>query len=312
MSRLWPIVFMGTPHCAAATLESLLEGPDPVVGVVTRPDRPAGRGQRTESSPVRKVADRHQKPVLTPERIRDSGFLETLKGWGPELIVVVAYGRILPRSVLELPAQGCINVHYSLLPTYRGAAPMTWALVKGEEKTGVTTMRLVEQMDAGPILLQEEVFVATDETTTSLEAKLTPVGAQLLLATIRGLKEGRITDRLQRDAEATYAPILKKEDGQIDWNQPAKEIERRIRAFTPWPSAYTHWKGHLIKVHRAELINKEARAAPGEVVRADGVALWVATGQGVLGLQEVQQENRKRMPAPEFVRGARIKVGEKF
>ncbi len=208
----WPIVFMGTPHSAAVTLEGLLEGPDPVVGVVTRPDRPAGRGQRTESSPVRKVAERHQKPVLTPERIRDSGVLATLTDWGPAVIVVVAYGRILPRSVLELPAQGCINVHYSLLPKYRGAAPMNWALVKGEEKTGVTTMRLVEQMDAGPILLQEEVSVATDETTTSLEGKLTPVGAQLLLETMRGLKEGRITDRLQQDAEATYAPILKKED----------------------------------------------------------------------------------------------------
>ena len=312
MSRLWPIVFMGTPNCAAVTLEGLLEGPDPVVGVVTRPDRPAGRGQKTISSPVRKVAEKHQKPVLTPERIRDSGFLETLKGWAPNLIVVVAYGRILPRSILDLPSQGCVNVHYSLLPKYRGAAPITWALVNGEEMSGVTTMRLVEQMDAGPILLQEEVPVATGETTASLEAKMTLVGAQLLLETIRGLKEGRIKDNPQREAEASHAPILKKEDGQIDWSQPAKEIERRVRAFTPWPSAYTYWKKQLIKVHRAELVNEEARTSPGEVVRADREGLWVATGQGVLSLQDVQQENRKRMSAAEFVRGARIKNGERI
>ncbi len=312
MSQLWPIVFMGTPLCAAATLEGLLQGPDPVVGVVTRPDRPIGRGQRIESSPVRKVAKRHKKPVLAPERIRETGFLEALKDWGPELIVVVAYGRILPTPVLELPVHGCINVHYSLLPKYRGAAPMTWALVKGEETTGVTTMRLVEQMDAGAILLQKEVPIATDETTTSLDDRLTPVGTRLLLETIRGMKEGRIADRPQQDAEATYAPILKKENGQIDWNLPAKEIERRVRAFSPWPSAYTHWKGLWFKVHRAELIHREPGAPPGEVIRADDGGFWVATGQGVLGLQEVQQENRKRMPAPEFVRGARIRVGEKL
>ncbi len=310
MSPLWPIVFMGTPLCAAATLEGLLEGPDPVVGVVTRPDRPTGRGQRIESSPVRKVAEKHEKPVLAPERIRDADFLQTLSGWGPELIVVVAYGRILPSPILGLPTQGCINVHYSLLPKYRGAAPMTWTLVKGEETTGVTTMRLVEQMDAGAILLQEEISVAADETTSSLEAKLTPVGTRLLLETIRGMKEGRIADRPQYDAHATYAPILKKEDGQIDWNLPAKEIERRVRAFIPWPSAYTHWKGHWIKVHRAELIHREPGAPPGEVIRADDGGFWIATGQGVIGLQEVQQENRKRMPAPDFVRGARIRVGE--
>ncbi|MFQ5850493.1 MAG: methionyl-tRNA formyltransferase [Candidatus Binatia bacterium] len=303
---------MGTPASAAASLERLLEGPDPVVGVVTQPDRPAGRGQKVAPSPVRKVAESHDKPVLAPERIRDLGFLEALKSWVPELIVVVAYGRILPRSILELPPQGCLNVHYSLLPRYRGAAPIPWALLNGEDKSGVTTMRLVEKMDAGPILLQEEVSLGPNETTGSLEAKLTPVGGRLLLETIRRLKEGSITPRLQREEDATYAPMLKKEDGRIDWTQSAQAIERRIRAFCPWPSAYTYWQGRLVKVFRAALVSMEERASPGEVVRADRAGLWIATGQGVLSLEEVQLENRKRLPAAEFLKGARIEKGARL
>ncbi len=189
---------------------------------------------------------------------------------------------------------------------------MTWALVRGETVTGVTTMRLVERMDAGAILLQAEASVAPEETTASLESKLIPLGTRLLLETIRGLKEGRLVDTPQEEAGATYAPILKKDDGRIDWQLPAKEIECRVRAFVPWPSAYTHWKGHWLKIHRAGVIQREAGASPGEIIRADDGGFWVATGDGVLDLQEVQQENRKRMPAPDFVRGARIKAGEKL
>ncbi|MFQ5542002.1 MAG: methionyl-tRNA formyltransferase, partial [Candidatus Binatia bacterium] len=255
MSQLWPIVFMGTPAVAAASLERLLEGPDPVVGVVTQPDRPVGRGQRWVPSPVRKVAERHQKPVLTPDRIRDPATLETLRHWAPRLIVVVAYGRILPRSILELPSEGCVNVHYSLLPNYRGAAPVPWALLNGEEKSGVTTMRLVEKMDAGPILMQEEVSIARDETAASLEAGLISVGARLLLETIRRLKEGSIVAIPQREEEATYAPMIKKEDGKIDWAQSAEAIERRVRAFHPWPSTYSFWHGRLVKVCKAAVVS---------------------------------------------------------
>lgn len=312
MSRPLSIVFMGTPRCAAASLERLLEGPDPVVGVVTRPDRPVGRGQKTVPSPVRGTAEAHRKPVLTPEKIRTEGFLDTLKSWAPDLIVVVAYGRILPRSVLDLPAQGCVNVHYSLLPRYRGAAPITWTLANGEERGGVTTMRLVEKMDAGPILLQEEVPIAPDETSSSLETKLTPIGAELLMETIRRLKDGTLKENPQREEEATYAPMLKKEDGQIDWAKPARAIERRIRAFSPWPSTYTHWQGLLLKVHRAAVVDGETQAPPGEVVRADKHGLWVGTGDGLLDLQEVQMENRKRLPSAEFVRGTRIEKGARF
>lgn len=312
MSQLWPIVFMGTPASAAVSLELLLEGPDPVVGVVTRADRPVGRGQRVIPSPVRKVAESHHKPILAPDRIRDPAFLETLKNWAPQLIVVVAYGRILPRPILDLPPQGCINVHYSLLPRYRGAAPVQWTLLNGEERSGVTTMRLVEKMDAGPILMQEEVSVAPDETTASLEAKLDPVGARLLSETIRRLKEGSIIATPQREEEATDAPLLKKGDGQIDWTQSARAIERRVRAFHPWPSAYSYWRGRLVKVWCAAVISAEGAATAGEVVRADRGGLWIATGQGVLSLEEVQLENRKRLPAAEFLKGARIEKGERL
>jgi len=304
------IVFMGTPAAAAVTLERLLESPDPVVGAVTQPDRPAGRGQKTIPSPVRRVAEGRKIPVLTPEKIRDQHFFDALKSWAPELIVVVAYGRILPRSILELAPQGCLNVHYSLLPKYRGAAPIAWTILNGEERSGVTTMKLVEKMDAGPILLQEEVPIAPYETQASLEAKLTPVGARLLLETIRRLKEGRLTPKIQKEEEATYAPMLKKEDGKIDWNQPARAIERRVRAFYPWPSAYTHWKGKLLKVHRAAVAPIDESSPPGQVIRADSGGLLIATGRDALSLEEVQLENKKRLAAAEFLKGARIAKGD--
>lgn len=303
---------MGTPEAAALSLEQLLKGLDRVVGVVTQPDRPAGRGQKRISSPVRRVAENHHIPVVTPEKLRDPAFFDTLKSWAPELIVVVAYGRILPPSVLELPPQGCLNVHYSLLPEYRGAAPVPWAILNGEEKSGVTTMRLVEKMDAGPILLQEEVSLAPDETAASLEAKLIPIGARLLLETIRRLKEGSVTPQVQNEAEATYAPMLKKEDGRINWSQPAKAIERRVRGLYPWPSAYTYLRGKILKVYRAMVTTEKGMGVPGEVIRADGSGLWVAAGEGVLSLEEVQLENRKRLVATEFIKGTRIEKGERL
>ena len=310
MSPSWPIVFMGTPEVAAVSLERLLEGPDPVVGVVTQPDRPTGRGQRRAPSPVRRVAESHLIPVLTPEKLRDPLFAATLTSWAPQLIVVVAYGRILPSSVLELPPQGCLNVHYSLLPKYRGASPVVWTILGGEEKSGVTTMKLVKEMDAGPILFQEEISLAPDETAASLETKLTPIGARLLLETIRRLKEGSITPKPQKGEDATYASLLKKEDGRIDWTRPAEAIERRVRAFYPWPSAYTYLRGKLLKVYRAKVILGEEKGDPGEVVRADSGGLRIATGQEVLSLEEVQLENKKRLVAAEFLKGARIEKGE--
>jgi methionyl-tRNA formyltransferase len=302
------IVFMGTPVVAAVSLEKLLQSRHTVAGVVTQPERPVGRGQKPAPSPVRQSADKHGVPALAPEKVRDPAFLAALSAWAPEIIVVVAYGRILPRAILELAPQGCLNVHYSLLPKYRGAAPVAWAVVNGEEKSGVTTMQLVEKMDAGPIYLQRELPVAPGETTASLQAKLAPLGAELLLETLAGLEAGRLTTREQNEAEATLAPMLKKEDGLIDWKLSAVAIERRVRGFTPWPTAYTHVSGQVMKIHRARL-EPQANGAPGEVVRADRGGFWVAAGTGALSLEEVQLENRKRVTAAEFLNGARIEKG---
>lgn len=312
MPTPWRIVFMGTPETAAFTLERLIDGPDDVVGVVTQPDRPSGRGQRSVPSPVRQIAEKRGIPVVTPEKIRDPGVMETLRNWNPELIAVVAYGRILPATILDLAPHGCVNVHYSLLPKYRGAAPAAWTIINGEKTSGVTTMRLVQKMDAGPIFLQEEVTLAADETTASLQTKLTPVGSRLLLETIQRLKEGSLTPQPQDEAGVTFAPMIKKEDGLVDWSQPAASLERRVRGFHPWPSAYTHWQGKLLKIHRATVVNKDVMGHPGEVVRADDNGFWVATGSGVLSLEEVQLENKKRLPGIDFIRGARVAEGDRL
>ena len=306
------IVFMGTPEVAAFSLERLFEAPEPVVGVVTQPNRPAGRGRKTILSPVRRVAEIRGVPTLAPEKIRDPSFFDVLSKWTPDLIVVVAYGRILPRQILELAPHGCLNVHYSLLPKYRGAAPVPWAIIGGEEKSGVTTMRLVEKMDAGPIFLQREISVAPNDTTASLQAKLAPVGAELLVETIAGLKAGNLTPQAQDESKVTYAPVLKKEDGLIDWNLPAVSIERRVRGFNPWPSAYTYLVGNLLKIHRARVIEMAEKAAPGEVLKADKEGLWIATGAGALSLEEVQLENRKKMTAREFLNGTRVEKGARL
>ena len=306
------IVFMGTPEVAAFSLERLFEAPEPVVGVVTQPDRPAGRGRKTIPSPVRRAAEIHGVPTLAPEKIRDPSFFDVLSKWTPDLIVVIAYGRILPRQILELAPHGCLNVHYSLLPKYRGAAPVPWAIIGGEEKSGVTTMRLVEKMDAGPIFLQREISVAPNDTTASLQAKLAPVGAELLVETIAELKAGNLTPQAQDESKVTYAPVLKKEDGLIDWNLPAVSIERRVRGFNPWPSAYTYLAGNLLKIHRARVIEMAEKAAPGEVLKADKEGLWIATGAGALSLEEVQLENRKKMTAREFLNGTRVEKGARL
>ena len=312
MSTPWPIVFMGTPQIAAVTLEQLIQCPDTVAGVVTQPDRPAGRGQKCIPSPVRRVAESHGIPVVAPEKIRAPEFLKTLMGWKPEIFVVVAYGRILPKTILDLAPYGCLNVHYSLLPKYRGAAPAAWTIINGESTTGVTTMKLVEKMDAGPIYLQEATEVASGETTGSLQAKLTPIGARLLRETLRRLQEGLLMPQEQDESAATFAPILKKEDGLIQWDQPAMMIERRVRGFEPWPGAYSHIGGKLLKIHRVNVVAADTKGSPGEVMRADAGGLWVATSSGFLGLEEVQLENRKRLSGVEFLRGARIKPGDRF
>lgn len=303
---------MGTPQIAAATLEQLLTGPDSVVGAVTQPDSSAGRGQKSFPSPVRKLAESRGIAVLAAEKIRTPEFLETLRTWRPDVIAVVAYGRILPKTILEVAPQGCINVHYSLLPKYRGAAPAAWTIINGETEAGVSTMQLVEEMDAGAVYLQESLRLTGDETTGSLQNRLTPIGARLLLETLRRLKEGTLAATEQDDKLATLAPLLKKEDGLVDWRRTAIEIERRIRGFDPWPGSFTRCGGKMLKIHRARVIDTERHGAPGEIIRADGNGFWVATSSGTLSLEEVQQENKKRLPAVEFIKGARIKTGDRL
>jgi methionyl-tRNA formyltransferase len=303
---------MGTPAVAAATLDQLSQGPNRIVGVVTQPDRPAGRGQEKIPSPVRKSAERLGIPVAAPEKIRDVAFREILHHWQPQIIVVVAYGRILPKTVLDLAPYGCLNVHYSLLPKYRGAAPAAWTIINGDEKAGVTTMQLVEKMDAGPIYLQETIAVAPDETAESLQQKLTPVGTRLLVDTIRGLQENSLQSQVQDESAATLAPMIKKADGLIDWRQPAVAIERRVRGFTPWPSVYSYRDGKLLKIHRARVISVSHNSTPGEVVRADREGFWVATGSGILSLDEVQLEGKRRLSGVDFIRGARVVKGERL
>jgi methionyl-tRNA formyltransferase len=312
MSVEWPIVFMGTPEIAATTLELLFGSPDRVAGVVTQPDRPSGRGQRPVPSPVRKLAEAHGVPVITPEKIRAPEVLETLRAWRPQIIVVVAYGRILPKTILDLPPHGCLNVHYSLLPKYRGAAPAAWTIINGEEQGGVTTMKLVEKMDAGAIYLQESVPLAPDETTGSLQKKLTPIGCRLLAETLRRLKEGSLIPREQDDSQASLAPMLKKDDGRINWRQSAVEIERRVRGLSPWPGSFTDLNGRLLKVHRTMIIAENRQGEPGEIIRADSGGFWVATSAGTVGLEEVQLENKNRLPGVEFIKGARIRAGDRL
>ena len=312
MAEPWRIIFMGTPQIAAATLAQVLTGPDTVVGVVTQPDSSAGRGQKISASPVRKLGESHAIPVIAPEKIRTPEFIQSLRVWQPDILVVVAFGRILPKAVLELAPHGCVNVHYSLLPKYRGAAPVAWTIINGEAEAGVSTMKLVEKMDAGSIYLQEAIRLSGEETAGSLQTQLTPIGARLLLDTLRRLKAGTLGATEQDERQVTLAPILKKEDGLIDWQRPAIEIERRIRGLDPWPGSFTHFAGKMLKIHRATVVGTERRGGPGEILRADAAGFWLATSSGALSLEEVQQENKKRLPGIEFIKGARIKPGDRF
>jgi len=301
------IIFFGTPEFAVPSLRALLAAGDPVVSVVCQPDKRAGRGQHVAAPPVKQEALAAGVPILQPEKLRTPSFAEVLAPLVPDLVVVAAYGKILPPALLQLPRHGCINVHASLLPKYRGAAPIQWAIVRGEACTGVTIMQMNERMDAGDILLQREMAIGADETYGELQTRLAHLGAAALQAALEQLHAGLLRGQPQRESAMTLAPMIKKEDGCIDWTQPAVQVARRVRAFNPWPSAFTHLDGKLLKIHRAHPRETSA-AAPGVVaVTSDGIA--VATGQGSLVLDELQLEGRKRLAATEFARGGLLKPG---
>jgi methionyl-tRNA formyltransferase len=301
---------MGTPLAAVPTLRRCLTDGHEVVAVWTQPDRPSGRGHRVSFSPVKEFAITHGLSVHQPARIKNDEALQTFASHDADVAVVVAYGRILPDQFLLAPRRGCINVHFSLLPLYRGAAPANWAIVNGERETGVTTMFIEPTLDTGPILLQRATPIGASETTPELMERLSEIGSNLLGETLDRLDE--LTPRPQRDEEASFAPILKKEDGLIDWSRSAIEIERAVRGFQPWPNAYTNFNSNQLTIWRAEPTSS-ASQVPGEVIVARGNDLIVSCGQeSALRLVEVQPEARKRMAVRDFLNGTQVKVGDRF
>jgi methionyl-tRNA formyltransferase len=306
------VAFMGTPEFAVPSLEALLKSDDEVVGIVTQPDRPKGRGQILTPSPVKQIAVREGLPVLQPIKMKDPDFLAALTGWKPDVIAVAAFGRILPPAVLTLPIKGCINVHGSLLPKYRGAAPIQWAIINGETETGITTMLMDEGMDTGPILLQEKIPIAPDDTAGSLSPRLAELGGRLLVETIARLKAGTLVPRPQDNTLATMAPLLKKEDGLIDWTLPAVAIVNRIRGLTPWPGAYTFLGPDRWVLCRAVALNQPGSGPPGQIMAVTKDAIHVATGSEILAITELQPANSRRMTVMQYLAGHAIHVGARF
>jgi methionyl-tRNA formyltransferase len=303
------IVFLGSGSFAIPSLEALLQAGHDVAAVVTQPDREKGRGRALSPPPLKPVALSHGLEVVQPRRIKAPEALETLRGFRPEVQVVVAYGQILPRAAIDVAPRGTVNVHGSVLPRYRGAAPVQWAIVNGETETGVTTMLIDEGMDTGPVLLTRTTAIAGDETAPALEARLARMGADLLLETLAGLKEGTVQPVPQDASRATYAPLIRKEDGRLDWTQPAASIERRVRGFQPWPGAMTTLAGRELKVVKARVEGGGA-GEPGTVVEIGHRGVVVACGGGtMLRLLEVQPESRRPMPAAAFAAGARLVPG---
>ena len=308
----WRIIFFGTPSFALPILQGLLKGPEEVVGVVTQPDREKGRGRKIVISPVKEIALQNGLVLLQPEKVKEEAFREAVAVLQPDLLAVVAYGQILPKSVLSIPRYGAVNVHASLLPRYRGAAPIAWAILRGENVTGVTTMLMDEGMDTGGILLQEEVPIGHEQTCESLHDRLATLGDQLLSRTLEKMKAGEIRPVPQDHSKATYAPPLKKEDGHIHWEKEAGEIDRQIRAFNPWPGAFTKWGGRLLKVFGGEIRAKTPSGKPGEVIWVGSDFIEVETGKDSYLIEEVQLEGRKRMTIREFLSGHSISVGTVF
>jgi methionyl-tRNA formyltransferase len=302
------LVFLGTPAFAVPTLEGLATRHD-IVSVVTQPDRPKGRGQEMSPSLVKQTALRLGLPVYQPERIRRPEAQAHLASLAPEIMVVVGYGQIIPQSVIDIAPRGIVNVHASLLPKYRGAAPIQWAIFNGETRTGVTTMQIDAGLDTGAILLTRDTPIGPEETAIELSERLAVMGAELLVETLDGLAQGAITPRPQDDGQASFAPILKKEDGALSWAATASAIHNRVRGLLPWPGAFTQFRGYLLHVWRARVGGEGTSLAPGQVL--PGAGFRVACGAGsVLQLVEVQMEGRKRMSADAFANGQRLRENE--
>lgn len=308
------VVFLGSGRFAIPSLEALLNAGHDVAAVVTQPDREKGRGRQLAPPPVKPVAVGHGLPVLQPRRVREAEAIAALERLRPELQVVVAYGQILPRAVIDIAPRGTLNVHASLLPRYRGAAPIQWAIACGETQTGVTTMLIDEGLDTGPILRARTTAIGPEETAGELEPRLAVLGGELLVETLAELEAGRLQPTPQDHARATLAPLLKKEDARIDWSQPAGVIACRIRGFQPWPGAFTDVEGRTLKVLRAvALASPAAPATPGVLLQADADGITIACGERTaLRLLEVQPESRRAMAAAAYAAGARLTPGQRL
>ena len=307
------VVFMGTPDFAVGTLEALIAEGHEIRAVVTQPDKPKGRGKTLMPTPVKEVALKHEIPVLQPVKVREPEFVEQLRTMEPDVIVVAAFGQISSRDLLELPKYGCINVHASLLPAYRGAAPIQWAVINGDRESGVTIMRMNEGLDTGDMIDKVVVPLAEDETGGSLFEKLSHAGARLCVKVLEDLEAGRAVCTPQPEESTTaYAAMITKKMGEICWQRPAEEIEQLIRGLNPWPSAYTYLDNKSLKLWKATVEKAEEEtenAVPGQVIRADKNGLCICTGDGILNVLELQLEGKKRMETAAFLRGYSIEVG---
>lgn len=303
------IIFMGTPDFAAATLQALIDGPDEVVAVITQPDKAKGRGKKITPPPAKVLAEAAGIPVLQPTKIKSEEFRNGLLTYQPDLIVVTAYGRILPPSLLELAPMGCINVHGSLLPKYRGAAPIQWTVINGEKEAGVTIIQMDKGMDTGDMLLMAKIETDPEETAGTLFNKLATLGSKTLLKAIKGVKEGTVIPVPQDPSLATVAPMLKKNDGLIDWSRDAEELACLIRGLDPWPSAFCFHNNKRLRLFGPEVVYKDTEDPPGSVLHGDTRGLLVACGKNGLLIREIQPEGKKRMAAQDFLRGNPLEPG---
>lgn len=300
------VIFMGTPDFSVGTLEALVEAGHEVVLAVTQPDKPKGRGKEMQFTPVKEAALRHNIPVFQPKKVREPECMEELRKYNADIMVVIAFGQILPQEILDMTPYGCVNVHASLLPKYRGAAPIQWSIIDGEEVTGVTTMQMDAGLDTGDMLLKTEVKIDADETGGSLHDKLAEAGAKLCVETLKALEEKTVTPEKQGETPTAYAKMLDKKLGNIDWTMDAVSIERLIRGLNPWPSAYTMWNGKVIKIWRGEVVEASCEQAPGTIVAVEKDSFTVQTGEGRLKILEVQLQGKKRMDAAAFLRGYKM------
>ncbi|WP_250673315.1 methionyl-tRNA formyltransferase [Paraclostridium ghonii] len=300
------IVFMGTPEFAVPCLQKIIDEGHEVVSVVTQPDKPKGRGKKLAMPPVKELALKYDIPVYQPLKAREESFVETLKELNPELIVVVAFGQILPKSILNIPKYGCVNVHASLLPRYRGAAPLNWVIINGEEKTGVTTMYMDEGLDTGDMILKSEIPLDDEITAGELHDKMMIDGAQVLKETIDLISKGQAPREKQNNENTCYSPIMNKSLGNIDWNKSAKDIHNLIRGINPWPSAYTTYEAQTMKIWKTKVINENSDKKPGTILSVGKEGIEVSTGEGSIQIKEIQMSGKKRMEVHEYIKGNNI------